>query len=244
MLVVGQTALALVLLIGSALLVQSFQRLRKVDPGYETADIYTFQFAPEQDRLERRPSLGTAAPRLHGPAARAPRRDRGRASSTTSRSMKAPASGRFLTDAMSGRTAARCSNSQLHRRGLLPRHGHRAAAGARVHERRSRHAEQQRHRQPFGGRRSSGPTRSPGPADCAGLRRQGAPAFTVVGVVEDVKQNDWRDAGEAVVYFPLTGPTPARRRWARPRMWSSRRAPELLQRQVRELVLEAEGISL
>jgi putative ABC transport system permease protein len=32
--------------------------------------------------------------------------------------------------------------------------------------------------------------------------------FTVVGVVEDVKQDDWREAGEAVVYFPLTGPTP------------------------------------
>jgi hypothetical protein len=32
--------------------------------------------------------------------------------------------------------------------------------------------------------------------------------FTVVGVVDDVKQDDWRDAGEAIVYFPLTGPTP------------------------------------
>jgi predicted lysophospholipase L1 biosynthesis ABC-type transport system permease subunit len=28
-------------------------------------------------------------------------------------------------------------------------------------------------------------------------------------VVEDVKQDDWRDTGEAIVYFPLTGPTPA-----------------------------------
>jgi hypothetical protein len=32
--------------------------------------------------------------------------------------------------------------------------------------------------------------------------------FTVVGVVEDVKQSDWRDPGEAVLYYPLTGPTP------------------------------------
>jgi putative ABC transport system permease protein len=32
--------------------------------------------------------------------------------------------------------------------------------------------------------------------------------FTIVGVVEDVKQDDWREAGEAVVYFPLTGPAP------------------------------------
>jgi putative ABC transport system permease protein len=42
------------------------------------------------------------------------------------------------------------------------------------------------------------------------IRRTGGTPqwFTVVGVVEDVKQTDWRDAGEAVVYFPLTGPTP------------------------------------
>jgi putative ABC transport system permease protein len=61
LLVVGQTALALVLLIGSALLVQSFQRLRNVDPGYDTADIYTFQFAPVQEHLTDGPSWG----RLH-----------------------------------------------------------------------------------------------------------------------------------------------------------------------------------
>ena len=36
--------------------------------------------------------------------------------------------------------------------------------------------------------------------------------FTVVGVVEDVKQNDWRQAGDANVYFPLTGP--AQDAWA------------------------------
>jgi ABC-type lipoprotein release transport system permease subunit len=32
-------------------------------------------------------------------------------------------------------------------------------------------------------------------------------AFTVVGIVNDVKQNDWRDAGDLGMYFPLTGPT-------------------------------------
>ena len=61
LLVVAQTALALVLLIGSALLVQSFQRLRNVDPGYDTDDIYTFQFAPEQAALTDGPAWG----RLH-----------------------------------------------------------------------------------------------------------------------------------------------------------------------------------
>ena len=57
-LVVGQTALALVLLIGSALLVQSYSKLRNVDPGYDTKDLYTFQFAPDQPGLRDGPSLG------------------------------------------------------------------------------------------------------------------------------------------------------------------------------------------
>ncbi len=60
-LVIGQTALALVLLIGSALLVRSFEKLRNVDAGYETQDLYTFQFAPEQPHLVDGPSWG----RLH-----------------------------------------------------------------------------------------------------------------------------------------------------------------------------------
>jgi di/tricarboxylate transporter len=69
-LVVGQTALALVLLIGSALLVESFQRLRNVNPGYDTADIYTFQFATGTGTPLRRTGVGALPPGLHGPSAR------------------------------------------------------------------------------------------------------------------------------------------------------------------------------
>jgi putative ABC transport system permease protein len=50
-LVIGQTALALVLLIGSGLLLRSYGNLSHVDPGYDTKDIFTFQFAPEQPSL-------------------------------------------------------------------------------------------------------------------------------------------------------------------------------------------------
>lgn len=50
-LVAGQTALALALLIGSALLMRSAYELRKVDPGYDTRDILTFQIAPERPEL-------------------------------------------------------------------------------------------------------------------------------------------------------------------------------------------------
>ncbi|MFN8573125.1 MAG: ABC transporter permease [Gemmatimonadaceae bacterium] len=50
-LVIGQSALALVLLIGSGLLFRSYAKLNEVRPGYETKDLFTFQFAPEQPRL-------------------------------------------------------------------------------------------------------------------------------------------------------------------------------------------------
>jgi predicted permease len=48
-LVVVQTAAALVLLVGSGLLLQSFRALRNVDAGYETQNILTFQMAPDAE---------------------------------------------------------------------------------------------------------------------------------------------------------------------------------------------------
>jgi predicted permease len=42
----------------------------------------------------------------------------------------------------------------------------------------------------------------------AGAGGDSTPPFTVVGVVDDVKQDDWRQEGQAVIYLPLTGPTP------------------------------------
>jgi hypothetical protein len=58
-LIVVQTAAALVLLVGSGLLLQSFRALRSVDPGYDTNDIFTFQMAPDPERynLEDGPSF-------------------------------------------------------------------------------------------------------------------------------------------------------------------------------------------
>jgi putative ABC transport system permease protein len=48
-LVVLQTSLALVLLVGSGLLLRSFQELRRVDPGYDVEDVFTFQMAIEDE---------------------------------------------------------------------------------------------------------------------------------------------------------------------------------------------------
>jgi ABC-type antimicrobial peptide transport system permease subunit len=55
-------------------------------------------------------------------------------------------------------------------------------------------------------------------------------------VVEDVKQDDWRDPGEAIVYLPLTGPTPTAWAMGSPAyVVKSSRAASLRQ-EVRELV--------
>jgi predicted permease len=57
LLVAAQTALALVLLIGAGLLLKSHASLSHVNPGYSTRDIYTFQIAPEQSWLIDGPSF-------------------------------------------------------------------------------------------------------------------------------------------------------------------------------------------
>ena len=55
-LVLVQTAAALVLLVGSGLLIRSFWALTHVDPGYDTDDIFTFQVAPQREELNDGPS--------------------------------------------------------------------------------------------------------------------------------------------------------------------------------------------
>lgn len=56
-LVVVQTASALVLLVGSALLMRSFWQLSHVDAGYDTKDIFTFQIAASRPDLTDRASM-------------------------------------------------------------------------------------------------------------------------------------------------------------------------------------------
>ncbi|MGH7529094.1 MAG: ABC transporter permease [Gemmatimonadales bacterium] len=50
-LVVAQTALALVLLMGSGLLMRSFWQLSRVDPGFDARDVFTFQIAPDRPEV-------------------------------------------------------------------------------------------------------------------------------------------------------------------------------------------------
>ena len=56
-LVVTQVALALVLLIGSGLMVRSFQELRAVDPGFTAEGLLTFRLAPSPAKYESAESV-------------------------------------------------------------------------------------------------------------------------------------------------------------------------------------------
>ena len=56
-LVVVQTASALVLLVGSALLMRSFWQLSNVDAGYDTKNIFTFQIAANRPDLKTRADM-------------------------------------------------------------------------------------------------------------------------------------------------------------------------------------------
>jgi putative ABC transport system permease protein len=204
LLVVGQTALALVLLIGSALLVQSFQRLRNVDAGYDIADIYTFQFAPVQEHLTDGPSWG----RFHVDFM-----DRLRAiSGVTGVGVvenipldEGTATGRFLTDGMDPDSGGALLNQNFAGgdyfqvmgidllRGRPFTRDEAMTPNTHVIVSRSAAARLWPDGDPIGQR----------------IRRAGVDVqwFTVVGVVADVKQTDWRYAGDSTVYFPLTGPS-------------------------------------
>ena len=233
-LVVGQAALALVLLIGSALLVQSFQRLRNVDPGYETKDIYTFQFAPDQPHLVDGPTWG----QLHLNVMERLRALPGVNAVGVVNNIpldEGTGGGRFLTDAMSndGDGVLLDQNftggDYFRAMGIEVLTGRQFTVGEAVTPNNSiiisrSAAAKLWPNQNAVGQRIRRPT--------------GQFSFTVVGVVDDVKQDDWREAGEAVVYFPLTGPQPLTWSMGSPAYVVKSPRAATLTREVRELVRE------
>jgi putative ABC transport system permease protein len=207
LLVVGQTALALLLLIGSALLVQSFQKLRHVNPGYQTKDIYTFQFAPDQPNLRDGPSLG----RMHlnfmdrlralpgvtdvGVVNNLPLDEGTGGSRFLTDAMSADAGGVLLGMNFTGGDYFRAMGIRL-LQGRTFTNDEAVTPNSNVIISRSAALKLWPNESALGQR----------------IRRAGStttPPFTVVGVVDDVKQDDWREEGQAAVaYLPLTGPTP------------------------------------
>jgi predicted permease len=233
MLVVGQTALALVLLIGSALLVQSFNKLRTVDPGYRTDDIYTFQFAPDRqldgpgwgqlhlafmDRLRALPGVTGVGLVNNIPL------DEGTAGIRV-RTDDAPADGGGIPLRRNF-----TGGDYFSVMGIKLLQGRTFTTGEAVTPNNSVIIS-----------RSSAeklwPNQNPlGHTLRTRFRNEDTLAFTVVGVVADVKQDDWREAGEAIVYFPLTGPAPSTYGVGTPAYVVKSSRADQLQREVRELV--------
>jgi putative ABC transport system permease protein len=237
LLVAGQTALALVLLIGAALLVESFQRLRHVNPGYDIRDIYTFQYAPDQPGLRDGPSLG----RLHLDVMNRLRALPGVTTVGVVNNIpldEGTPGVRVRTDEMSGDAQPVLLNVNFTGGDYF-----KAMSIPVLQGRTFTNDEATTPNSNVIISRSAAERLWPG-ANPLGrhvrprLGNQDTLSFTVVGVVGDVKQNDWREAGQAVVYFPLTGPTPRAWGMGSPAYVVKSLRAETLTRDVRAIVHE------
>jgi putative ABC transport system permease protein len=208
-LVAGQTALALVLLIGAGLLLKSFWQVRHVDPGYDTRDVFTFQIAPEGPDLKDGPSYARfdlnfmerlrALPGVQvvGLVENVPLNE-------------GTDSMRFRPDGAGGQTDAGPLLQYTFEAGdYFKAMGIRVLAGRPFES--NDHLAAARN---IVISRSAAALLWPG-GDALGRRVRPEhvdDVFTVIGVVDDVKQYDFRRAAQPLVYFPLVGPTPTE--WA------------------------------
>jgi predicted permease len=199
-LVTAQSALALVLLIGSGLLMKSFWGLRHVDPGYETRDIMTFQIAPEgpsltdpqtyarfhmdfMDRLRALPGVQSV-----GLVENVPLNEGTPLSPFRTDEMSTdPDAGKRLRFTFAAGDYFSTMGIGVLGGHAFPSRDLQATLGTVIIS------------------KSAADLLWPG-KDAVGrqLQMQGHEAWsTVAGVVEDVKQNDFRETGQAVVYYPL-----------------------------------------
>lgn len=203
-LIVAQTAFALVLLIGSGLLIRSFEKLSNVDPGYSTNDIFTFQIAPENPNLVDGPTYAAFAmnfmDRLRalpgvqsvGLVENVPLNEgTGTASFRTESMTDDDGVVRVDYTFAAGDYYTTMGISLLEGELFAPRDL--AATLGKVVVSKSA-AERLWPNEKAVGRR---------------VYSMGDSAwFTVTGVVADVRQNDFRQTPQALVYFPLQGPEP------------------------------------
>jgi len=234
-LVVAQTALALVLLIGSGLLVRSFRALRQVDPGYSTENIFTFQIAPDgptltdgpsfarfdlefMERLRALPGVETVGLVENLPLDETPSSSRVR----TEQMANDPDAGTMMNftfaagdyfkamgiDVIKGRPFETDDHA------LNPRNVVISKSAANL---------LWPGKDPIGQR----------------LQRRGLQSWeTVVGVVDDVMQNDFRTAPTPLIYFPLVGPEPRSWTIASPAYVVKTRRAETIAPEIRALVRE------
>lgn len=232
-LVVGQTALALLLLIGSGLLVRSFQALRQVDPGYDTQNVFTFQFAPEQEQLKDGPSWArfhlaflerlAAVPGVTSvglvenvPLNEGTREDRFRNEAMASD----PDAGILLNYTFSAGDYFRTMGIDLLAGRPFDTADQISTPGNVVVS------------------RTAAKLMWPGKS-AIGRRLQARDEttwYTVVGVVEDVMQDGFRDTPQALVYLPLVGPTPTSWDITSPAYVLKTARAEVIAPEIRELV--------
>ncbi|MBN8481580.1 MAG: FtsX-like permease family protein, partial [Xanthomonadales bacterium] len=203
-LVAGQAALALVLLIGSGLLLRSAWELRHVDPGYDTRDILTFQIAPHRpelndavsyarfnlaflDRLAALPGVRSAGIVENVPIDEATARIRVRTETTEAGSDGVPVNVTFS------------AGDYFRTMGIALKAGRTFGADDHGVTRGNILVSESAARLLWPGR------------DPLGQRLQrsaGSPWETVVGVVGDVLQDGLQSEVQPLVYFPLVGPAP------------------------------------
>lgn len=233
-LVVGQTALALVLLIGAGLLVRSFQALRHVDPGYDTRDVFTFQFAPEQERLSDGPTWSrfhldflarlAAVPGVQsvGLVENVPLNEGTRTRRFHTEEVNDPDGGPLLNVNWTAGDYFQTMGIDLLRGRPFDTAEQLTVPGSVVIS------------------RSAASLLWPG-QDPIGRRvqQQGTTSWnTVIGVVDDVMQYGFRDTPQALVYFPLVGPTPDAWQLSSPAYVIKTARAEVIAPEIRALVRE------
>jgi predicted permease len=232
---VAQTALALVLLTGSALLFRSFQKMRHVDPGYDTRDIFTFQIAPESEQLTDAASYarfhlafmerlrGLPGVRSVGIVDNVPLNE----DLSDDTFIPAERAGDSRGGVMLGFTSVAGDYFQ----GM----GIRLLAGRALTQ-----ADQLTDLGHVVINRSAANLLWPGQSPLGRrLKRESIPVWeTVVGVVEDVMQNNFRDPPPAAVYYPLVGQPPATWAVSSPAYVVKTARAETIGPEIRELVRE------
>ncbi|MCB1037373.1 MAG: ABC transporter permease, partial [Acidobacteria bacterium] len=200
---------ALVLLIASALLIRSFDRLRHVDPGYETQDLFTFQFAPEEEYLKDAPSFARFHLEFKERLAALPGVERVGVVENVPLD-ESVSSERFQSEATAGDDDSGTLLSFTWTAGDYFRAMGIEVLGGRIFT----DDDHLTHPGNVLVSRSAANLLWPG-QDPVGKRlrmRNRETWETVVGVVDDVLQDSFRQAAEPMVYFPLVGQDPANSR--------------------------------
>jgi putative ABC transport system permease protein len=234
-LVVVQTALALVLLVGSGLLLRSFQHLRSVDPGYDTRDILTFQFAPEEAHLTDGPSWARFHLAFMDRLRALPGVDRVGIVENVPLDEGLRSVG-FQTE----ETAADEEDSGARGSATFAGGDYFEAMGIEVLQGRAFTDADALEPGNVVVSRTAAERLWPG-ADPLGRRLRNSVVrdwHTVVGVVEDILQYDLAGEPEPVVYYPLVGPTPTSWALSSPGYVVRTARADVIAPEIRELVRE------